>query len=99
MTTIYCRICGHKIQSSQPGEEAQAHVLSQMTTHLGSHQEQAVRLAKDLVINHKLLATYLLIKRYVRIPEDEKELLQSFEMNESCLLDLFGLEVATKETN
>lgn len=88
--TIYCKICGQSIRSDKP--DAQADVLMQMGTHLKQHQEQSIRLKESIVMATQLLATYLLIKLYVRIPPEEKELLETFDQNEAELITIFGLE-------
>lgn len=90
--TIYCKICNRPIRSDKP--DAQADVLMQMGTHLQQHQEQSVRLKQSVLIGTQLLATYLLIKLYVRIPPEEKELIDSFDQNEEELIAIFGLESA-----
>lgn len=107
--TIFCKICGTKIHSDlpaatanvleeiQPGQQptnAQMDVLIKMSTHLGKHPQQAQSLAALIVVSRNLLSTYLLIKKYVRIPDNEKELLDSFDINEGALIDLFALEPA-----
>lgn len=96
--TIFCKICGQKLNSTRPDAEQQKDVLTQMSNHIGSHQEQAVTLAKSIVQGSQLLATYLLLKKYVRIPPEEKELQISFQENEKILIEIFGLEPAEKET-
>jgi hypothetical protein len=95
--TIYCKICGQKFGSDKP--DCQKDVLTQMSNHLGNHQEQAVSLAKAVIQCSQLVATYLLIKRCVRIPPTEKELLQSVRENEACLIEIFGMELAKEETS
>lgn len=89
--TIFCKICGHRIRSER-AENAEAHVLEQMSTHLGQHPKQAAALAEDLMGLSQMLATYLLITRYVRIPPDEAGLLESFQRNEQELVSIFGVE-------
>jgi hypothetical protein len=90
--TIFCKLCGHKIQSGQPPDEAQKDVLQQMTNHIQQHQDHAQRLAKTIMTASQLIATYMLIKKFVRIPPEEKQLLQSFDDAENCLLDMVGIE-------
>ena len=92
--TIFCKICGHKIQSGKPAAEAQKDVLAQMSNHLGNHQAQAAELAKQIEVAKTLLALYLLMKKYVRIPNDESDLLNSYDQVEGNLIDLFALEPA-----
>jgi hypothetical protein len=94
---IFCKICGHRILSPKPANEAQRDVLQQMSNHIGTHQDHAITLAKTVVAASQLLATYLLIKRYVRIPPEEKELLETFRENEESLIQIFGLELETEE--
>lgn len=97
--TIYCKLCGHKIRSAKPDEEAQKHVLEQMSRHLGTHPDQAATLGKSIMTGSQLLATYLLIKHYVTIPQDETALLQSFEENERSLKSIFELESEPADAN
>lgn len=93
--TIFCKICGQSIRSDKP--DAQADVLMQMGAHLHRHQEQSVRLKQSVIIATQLLATYLLIKLHVRIPPEEKELLETFAQNEAELIAIFGLAGELKE--
>ena len=72
-------------------------MLIQMSNHMSHHQEQAVSLAQSIEACRFLVATYLLIKKYVRIPPEEKEMLANFQANEAILIEIFGLEPASKE--
>jgi hypothetical protein len=81
------------MKSVKPDLAAQGELMEAMTDHLVSaHHKHASQLAKDMATLHMLLGTYLLIKHYVRIPAEEKALLQSFQDNEQSLIDLFGFQ-------
>lgn len=97
--TISCNICGQKFTSVRPAAEQQQDVLVQMTNHLGSHQEQAVSLAKDVRAVTQLMATYLLIKKYVRIPPEETALLANYEEMEDLLADVFEFDLVQPDAN
>lgn len=92
--TIFCKLCGYRIQSNEPPAKAQEDVLKQMSNHLAIHKPEAESLGALLVTSCQLLSTYLLIKKYVRIPDNETALLDSFDQNEMILIDLFALEPA-----
>lgn len=92
--TIFCKICGYRLHSNEPPAKAQEDVLKQMSNHLAIHKTEAEALGALLVTSCQLLSTYLLMKKYVRIPDSEKELLDSFDQNEMLLVDLFALEPA-----
>lgn len=91
--TIFCRICDRAIHSTKP--DAQADVLVQMTNHLKTHEQQSIRLKESIMLATQLMAVYLMVKLYVKIPDEEKELLQSFTENEEQLIAIFGLTEAT----
>ena len=89
--TIFCRVCEHKFQSFKPGEEAIPVVLAEMAQHFGQHTKQAEKLGELVATSHQLIATYLLIKQYIRVLPEEKAFLDAYDKNEQMLIELFGL--------
>lgn len=90
--TIYCKLCNHSVHSVKPDIEAQAEVVQALVEHLGRrHPHDAQMLAEDMEAIRALLATYLLLKHFVRIPVEEKTLQQSYLDNEQALLNLFDI--------
>ena len=92
--TIFCKICRRDFSSIQPDlEAAETDVLEQMGKHLiADHPKERAMLAEDIGFVMRLLATYLMTKKHVRIPESEKQLLQSFDAKEAQLMSIFELE-------
>ena len=90
--TIFCKLCGQKLNSSKPDDKAQEDVMIQMGNHLSAHQDIAVAFAKELLLINKLFATYLLIKKFVRIPPEETAFLKSYEDSHDCLDDIFDFD-------
>ena len=87
--TIACQVCGQIFTSQLPPNQAQSHVIAQMTKHLGAaHRQEAEELATIIAAT----STYLLISRYVDIPPAESELQKSFELNEKSLFELLGVD-------
>jgi hypothetical protein len=59
-----------------------------MTQHLGqSHREAATELATAIASAAPLIASYLLVSRYVQIPAGETKLQEIFELNEQTLYE------------
>lgn len=89
--TIHCKLCGHTIQPRGP--DATAAGMEEMVRHLLSHHNRdAAALKQDIDTLHVLLASYLLIKNYVRIPPQETELQKHFGDLEQSLVNLFAFE-------
>lgn len=88
--TIFCKLCGQKLDSTKPDTDAQKDVMIQMTNHLSAHQDMAVAFAKELTTINHLFATYLLIRKFVRIPPGEKALLKSYRESQDCLDQIFN---------
>ena len=88
--TVYCKICGHKMQSAKSAAEAQRAVMEQVANHLITHPEQHGALA----IHIALFTSWLLMHKHVRIPAEETALLESYNDAENCLLDLFETQPA-----
>src|SRR5262245_16523184 len=96
--TIFCAICKRGFHSTKSLDQAQKDVMEQMAQDLTTGHKQEVRdLAESFTVTTQALATYLMIRRYVTIPESEAEFLRSFETTEASLLELFGFEHETAE--
>ena len=92
--TIRCSICQHELRSMVAGPQAQAHVVEQMTKHLmEQHKPEAAELAMIVAAT----STYLLLRRYVDIPPQETELLNTFERNEQSIFEILELDSATQD--
>ena len=89
--TIKCRLCGLPLDSGLPAAQAQADLMQRMTEHLGRHKNEAAELAMLVELAPKLIASYLLLSRYVTIPPNETELWQTFRESERALLEVFGI--------
>lgn len=89
---IKCRLCGLEIRSHNLlPDSSESHVMEAMTLHLGkSHPLAAEELAITVTMAPQMIAAYLLISRYVDIPENETMLLNSFHENEQVLLEMFN---------
>lgn len=94
--TLHCKLCHHVMHSVKPDLEAQSELMQAMMEHLGrQHPKDAKMLAEDMATLESLLATYLLIKHYIRIPAEEKTFRQTFADNEQALLNLFDVSGVT----
>lgn len=87
--TIFCKICGHKVVSFKPDQEAQQDVILQMGHHLQIHKPESEDLKQGVLQATQLITTYLLIKRFVIIPITETALLRSFQENQDILRSVF----------
>lgn len=95
--TIFCKICGQKFDSNT--DKAQAEVIELVTKHIMScHQEQAVALHTALVTAIPLTSVYL-VKKYIRVPPEEVQLLHNLQKDEMYLYEIFGIHIATETTN
>lgn len=98
MMTVFCKICGQKFDSKKT-DGAQAEVIELVTKHVMScHQEQAVTLHTALVAAIHLTSVHL-AKKYIRIPPEEKQLIENLGKDELYLFDIFGFNVAKETSN
>lgn len=95
--TIYCRLCDHRVDSHKglpPDKSEESDCLESLARHLVSrHPMQALELKADMDSLPLLIATYLLIKHYTKIPPEAVSMQQHFEANEQLLLEMFGVDV------
>ena len=100
--TIFCKICRRDFTSMKPDTEAaETDVLEQMGNHLiADHPAERAAMAETMGFVVRLLATYLMVKKHVRIPESELKLLESFDAKEARLMAIFELEpLPAEKTN
>lgn len=87
--TIHCKVCGLSIKSTS-GIAPEGKVMEMMANHLvNCHRKDAVSLKQDIDSLYMLLSTYLLMRDYVSIPDDEPELLETYRAAESAISELF----------
>lgn len=95
--TIYCKLCNHRVESKKdldPAKSEESDVLESLSRHLvARHPHESLALRTDLEALPLLIATYLLVKRYARIPVEAGALQQAFDQNEQAILELFDIDV------
>lgn len=94
--TIYCKLCNHRVDSKKrlDAKSEESDVLESLSRHLvARHVDEASLFKNDLESMPLLIATYLLIKRYVRIPAESKALQEHFDQNEQLILQFFDIDV------
>lgn len=93
--TILCKLCRGEISSDLPAEQLPIkHVMETMSSHLvASHNKAAAELATEVTLASTLIASYLLISRYVDIPAGETELLKTLDETEDTLLEIMNVEM------
>lgn len=98
--TIFCKLCRQQINSHLSAEEAIKDIMATMSSHLVvAHNKSAVELATEVALASSLIASYLLISRYVQIPASETELVGTFEETEDTLLQMMPWKVETRPAN
>jgi hypothetical protein len=94
---IHCKLCHFAIKPLGPLQVTESEqVMELMAEHLvARHPREAASLKQDLMLLGLLLSPYLMIQRYVTIPEGETALRETVDKAESALMELFAPETKT----
>ena len=87
---IFCRVCNQAFQSQSPN--APREVLEAMTQHLAAHANEAQVLGRSVATALQLLSTYMLVKHFVTVPAEEKQLRDLMKQNEDTLRSILGAQ-------
>ena len=91
---VHCRLCKCAIKSiGPPSDNELAQVMDLFARHLVSqHKGQAITLKKDAETLFPLLATHLMISRFIDVPPTETVALKAIEEATEAIMRLFVQE-------